>query len=315
MRGRDDTEPAIARLATHQHGVITRAQLRAAGLGEKAIDHRIRSGRLARIHPAVYALGHAALRREGWWMAAALAYGPGAVLSHHTAAAAWGLRAPRTRIDVTLETTDGVRSKPGTSVHRVRALPSWQTAQRGPLPVTSLARTLLDLAPLLDDHQLEQAIHEADLRGRFDLVAVRRVIAAHPTRAGAPRLASVLDRLAGVGAQRTRSTLEVRFRRLCADHGLPAPAVNAVVEGFEVDAWWPRVGVAVEVDGPHHRMPEQRRRDHEKRLALEALGVRVVVVTEDQVDHDGARTAGRLSAIIVAAAGSASHDPPMRRVR
>jgi Protein of unknown function (DUF559) len=298
MGCRDDADREIERLATWQHGVIARPQLLAAGLGRGAIDKRVQKRRLVAVHPGVYALGHAALRREGWWMAAALAYGGRAVLSHHTAAAAWELRPSRSRIDVSLVTADGRRSKAGTRLHRVRSLPDDERARLGPLPVTSLARTLLDLAPLLTVHHVEQAIHRAGVHGSFDLVAVRQVLDRHRGKAGAPRLAALLARLHGAAAELTRSELEIAFLALCDRYALPRPVANARIHGFEVDFHWPGTRLIVETDGRHHAMPAQRERDHDKRLILEAAGWRVIGLTFTQVTADAARTAARLRAVL-----------------
>jgi very-short-patch-repair endonuclease len=301
VRGNRDANLQLLELARRQHGVVSRAQLVALGLGVKAVEYRLRTGRLVAIHRGVYAVGHDALRREGWWMGAVLAYGLGSFLSHHTAAAVWGMRAPRTRIDVSMETADGRRSKRGTVLHRVRSLPASETTRHDGLPVTTVARTLLDLAAVIDDHALEQAVHHADLHHRFDLRDVRRVLDAHPGREGTPALCALVDRLLGTGAQLTRSRLEQLFRRLCRDHRLPEPAVNARVSGEEVDFWWPPTNVVVEVDGGHHRMPLQRERDHAKRLGLEAAGYRVIPLTGAQVQFQAARTAAQLRAVLAQA--------------
>ena len=298
----DDKERAIERLATTQHGVVTRGQLLALGLGVGAIEARLRKRRLIRLHRGTYAVGHQALRREGWWMAAALAHGSGAVLSHHTAAAAWDLRPPRDRIDVSVPPESGCRrSQRGIRLHRV-AVPADEVTVLGALPVVTVPRVLLDLATVLAAHHLEQVIHEADIRGLFDLTAVQRVIDRAPPRPGVRSLRSLLDALAGRGAQRTRSELEVRFLALCARHGLPIPAANARIEGFEVDFHWPGTRLVVETDGAWHRMPQQRERDHAKRLALEAAGWHVIPLTFRQVTEQGPATAARLRRILRGAA-------------
>lgn len=292
----------VRNLADAQHGVVARAQLVELGLPQTAIDHRLRARTFRSLHRGVYALGHRELRREGWWMAAVLALGPGAVLSHHTAAAVWNLAPPRERIDVTVPVAGGRSRRRGLRIHRVPGLSPSDRTTLGPLRVTTVARTLLDLAAVVDEHRVEQLIHHADQQQCFDRRSVEQALERCGKRPGAPALLRVLERLEIAGAARTRSGLEVALMRLCDRHGLPRPVVNSVIGGFEVDFRWPGTNLVVEADGPHHRMPLQRERDHRKRLALEAAGLRVITLTEDQVELDGARTAAALAHLIEACA-------------
>ena len=298
MRRELDPDTIIRHLAHEQHGVVGRRQLIAEGVNPGAVDRRRRAGRLIPLHRGVFAVGHVRLRREGWWLAAVLACGEGAALSHFAAAALWGMLPPRERIDVTTPARGGRAKRHGIVLHRVRSLPDDEVVVLHGIRVTTVARTLLDLAALLDAHELEQAIHHADRSHRYDGRAVRAVLAVHPTRPGAPRLTALLDRLEGVGAQATRSRLEVAFLRLCDGHSLPRPVANARVHGFEVDFHWPGTNLVVETDGSHHRMPEQRERDHEKRLALEAAGLRVVTLTYRQVKRSPAQVATALRTLL-----------------
>ncbi|HEU4973922.1 MAG TPA: type IV toxin-antitoxin system AbiEi family antitoxin domain-containing protein [Baekduia sp.] len=288
----------VRELADRQHGVVGRGQLVALGLPATAVDHRLRAGTLRSVHRGVYALGHRALRREGWWMAAVLACGPGAVLSHQTATAAWGLTSPRATIHVTVPVPGGRSRRGGVRLHRVPALCASEITRVGVLPVTTVGRTLLDVAASVDRHRLEQLIHHADQRARFDRREVEAVLGRCAGRPGAPLLSEVLARLEGSGAAATRSGLEVALLRLCDAHGLPRPVVNSRIGPYEVDCRWPGTTLVVEADGPHHRMPAQRRRDHDKRLALEADGWRVITLTEEQIEEQADATAQALHRLL-----------------
>jgi len=224
----------IAEIAAHQHGVVSLNQLLAAGLGRGAIAHRGRAGRLHSVHRRVYAVGHPRLAREGRWLAATLACGEGALLSHRSAAARWELRPSAANIvDVTLTSRAGRKPRPGIQIHRPCVLDDADRASHRGIPVTSVPRTLVDLAETVSQTSLARAVERAEALRLFDLHAMRDTLARHPTRRGSGRVASVLD------AYRedvlTRSELEAMFLALCAAHDVPAPAVNARVEGHEVD--------------------------------------------------------------------------------
>lgn len=147
---------AMLALAERQHGVVSRAQLDALDLGRGAIEHRLDEGRLHPLHRGVYAVGHRVVSRQGRWMAAVLAMGPGAVLSHRSAAALWGLRTTaRARVEVTVPGPR--RSRPALEVHRARLAADEVTLERG-IPVTTASRTLLDLAAVVGSRQMERAV-------------------------------------------------------------------------------------------------------------------------------------------------------------
>jgi len=317
----------LAALAAGQFGVFSRDQAVCLGFHRGHIAHRIDTRRWLRLHRTVYALGHAELRHEGRWLAAVLACGPDAVLSHRSAAAAWGLQAPgAARIDVSTTRRTGRAAPSGVRLHRLRSLDPDDRTRLGPIPITTIGRTLLDLAPTSSPRALEELINQADLLRRYDGRAVRALLDAHPHRAGSPKLRTLVDRLEDDGgAARTRSELEVRFLQLCDDHGLPRPQINATVAGREVDFFWPACGVVIETDGwAHHRMPGRREADAAKRLALEAAGLRVVPITWAQVADDSARTATALRAVLARAsalrpaaapAPTGASDAPPRSAR
>src|SRR3954471_7357668 len=161
MGASNDPDQALAELARRQRGVVAYGQLLALGFGRRGIARRIERGRLHRLHIGVYAVGHIALTREGRWLAATMACGPGAVLSHATAANVWGLRrSDAAMIDVTVG-RGGRKGPKGVRLHRRTAA---ESTSAGGLPVTTVAQTLLDLATILTQRQLERALEEAEQR-------------------------------------------------------------------------------------------------------------------------------------------------------
>lgn len=244
----------VRALAERQHGVVARRQLLAAGVDAERVRRWREGGRLVDLRRGVYALGHGLLAVEGRWMAAVLACGPGVVLSHRSAAALWGLRAPgAAAIDVSVP-ADGPRGGAGIRTHRTQvALPAFATTERG-IPVTTVAWTLLDLAAVVRGHVLRRAVEEADRRELLDVRAIDRAFAASPRRAGSKALRAVLADMGLHGVTRTRSDVEAAFLQLCLDRGLPRPEVNRYDNGVEVDFRWPDQRLVVEVDGwAYHR--------------------------------------------------------------
>lgn len=263
------------------------------------VRDRTGSGHLLRLHRGVYAVGHVRLRREGRWMAAVLAV-PGAVLSHRDAAALHGVRPPHDgAIDVT--TTGRGRVARGVRVHRTRTLDPADTTTRAGIPVTSVARTLVDLASVVQPHQLLAALNEAERRRVFDLRAIERNAERLRTRRGGGHAAlrAALERLAESGVQLTRQELEERFRALVAEGELPPASLNAAVERFEVDAVWARQRLAVELDGwETHRTRDAFQRDRAKSNALTQAGWRVLRFTYADVVWRPARVAAQIGAVL-----------------
>jgi len=294
MRGFPDTDLVIARLADGQWGIVHRRQLLAAGVGPDAIDRRLRSGRLRRIHRGVYAVGHRHLRPEAYRLAAVLACGRGALLSHAAAAHHLGLRPSRaTMIDVSIPYTTP-RAHPGIRVHRRAALLPEECGEHDGVPVTTPARTLLDLAATFPRRTVERALDQAEMLELFDLATLERVVGAHPRRPGTPLLASLLREYTA-GDALTRSALEDAFLALCDDHGIARPRINAIVCGLEVDFHWPRRRLVVEVDGwAYHRTRRAFERDRERDAVLAAGGIRVLRFTHRQVSREPALVAAAL---------------------
>jgi len=270
----------IAALAERQHGIVATWQLLDLGMSRGAIQHRVAQGRLHRIHRGVYAVGHRKLTRHGHWMAAVLACGPDAMLSHRSAAALWGIGQGSYKIDVT--TPHSKRSRKTIRTHAARLHPEDRDTRDG-IPVTSVARTILDLAARLSHNALTSLIEDSDRRGRFDLKALDRAVARRPRVAGTARLRAVLS--AYRGAADTRSKLERDFRRLISRAGLPEPQFNVLVAGVLVDVWWPQWKLVVELDGePYHANPRAFESDRIRDATLQKVDQRVLRVTGDRLD-------------------------------
>lgn len=248
----------IARVAARQHGLITSAQLERVGLGRRGISKRVQVGRLHRLHRGVYAVGHASVGNEGRWLAAVLAYGPGAVLSHRSAAELWEMLPPADGpVHVTVPGDAGRKRRRGIEVHRSSVLSRRDCTRRQGIPVTSPARTLADLRGAVRAAQVRRALRQAEVLG-LPL----------PARDG----------------DHTRSELERRFLALCRRHGLPAPEVNVRIDDFLVDFLWRDRRLIVETDGyRYHRGRAAFEDDRARDLRLKLLGYDVLRLTERQL--------------------------------
>jgi very-short-patch-repair endonuclease len=223
-------------------------------------------------------------------MAAVLACGPGTVLSHRSAAALWELGLVWG--DAVEVTASSEHRCDGVTVHRSRTLSREHLTVRARIPVTTVARTLIDLADVLDDRALTRAVNEAQVRYRVQLDAVVNV----PGRRGAPRLRAILERSAGAP---TRSVLEDTFLALIERERLPRPEVNQHVAGYEVDMLWRRQRLIVELDGRRfHDHPRAFERDRERDADLAAAGFTVVRVTWQRLTRQPSREAQRLRALL-----------------
>jgi very-short-patch-repair endonuclease len=289
MRGQSTEHPpdgAVSELARRQHGVVGRAQLIALGLGEDAIDRRVRRRWLHRLHRGVYAVGHPNLTRNGRFMAAVLACGERAALSHFSAAVLWGmLNDGGGAIHVTSEAR---RRRPGLVLHEA-ALGGEEVRKRAGIPVTAPARTLIDLADVAPRRTLERAIDEAEYL-RLDCTG----LAPKHGRRGSGTLCSVLA-VHRPGSTRTRSELEEMFISLCHNHGLTHPEVNVQIEVYECDFVWREQRLIVETDGAAAHSGERRRvRDLERDAELAAAGWRVIRITYERLLREPERVADQV---------------------
>ena len=274
----------IRELAERQHGVVARRQLIEMGFGTGLIQDRARSGHLVPLHQGVFALGHRRLSLRGEWIAAVLACGPNAVLSYASAAALWGVRPSRPPIEVTR--VSGNRKPHGIRVHQTRVLPVEDVTTCAGIPVTSLERTVRDMAARLDERQLERMLVEADRSGSLSWPALQRVLDRPGGWKGASRIRRVA-RQVDPRAKETRSPTEVDFLALCREAGLPLPHVNVLVAGKLVDFHWPVARLVVETDsyGYHGDRPAFER-DHESTIKLTIAGYRVLRVTHKMLERD-----------------------------
>jgi hypothetical protein len=289
-----DIDRRIGAIAGAQGGVVSREQLLAIGLSGRAVDSRVGAGKLHPLHRGVYAVGHRVVSQDGRWRAAVFAAGPGAVLSHATAAAVWELRAERSAaIDVSVGTA-GRRGRAGLRFHRRRLTPQEVTTVRG-IPVTTVPRTLLDLAAQgLHGRPLESLIDRAEHRRLLDFTDLHRLARANHARPGIPALRAVLARYTPNAP--TRSELEERFIELCDAHAIPRPRINERIEDIEVDFHWPDKNLVVEVDGyAWHRSPTTLANDHERDVKLVLAGKRVLRFSSEQVFKRPAYVAGAMT--------------------
>jgi very-short-patch-repair endonuclease len=258
-------EMEIARIAARQHGVISAAQLGTLGLSRASISRWVKAGRLHRMHRGVYSVGHPGLSQRKRWMAAVLACGEGAVLSHTCAAALWGfMKPPRGPVHVTSPSINGRRRRDGIVVHRSASLGASsvpRATSRQNVPVTTPQRTIDDLHGFVAPYEERRAIRQAELAGfRLDAATRRRT-------------------------GRTRSDLELAFQRLWARHGIPRPEVNVKVGAWTVDFLWRAERVAVETDFyAYHRGSVAFEDDHRRELDLRRAGFRVCRYTDKQLD-------------------------------
>lgn len=269
----------VARLAERQHGVVARVQLIEVGIPERTIERWLAEGRLHLVHREVFAVGYPRIGEAGQRWAAVLAYGEGTLLSHRSAAALWGLARRRTGIiDVTATVgRQGVDRRTGIFIHRGR-LHLEDRAVRGELPITTVARTLFDVAEFVGLKHLESAWEEADRLGLLELRAVEQVCErGYGRRALRPIRRLLADARASTI---TRSPLEDEFAAFCRDHELPTPSFNTTVLGFEVDALWPRQRLAAELDSwEFHSHRAAFERDRARDIALQVAGYRIIRVT------------------------------------
>lgn len=301
-RSRPPTFDQIAdRLAARQHGVLTRQQLAGAGVSKGTIDRRLESGRLKPIHRGVYLVGPV-LPPFALEMAACLACGPMAVLSHRSAAAVWGFvpAGRRRTMDVIIKPGGGTR-RLGITTHRPEGVEPDETTVFEGVPITTPGRTLYDIARVLRPKALERAISEAFAGGRItpdELATVGRRYAGRP---GGRRL---VEAIGEDGPRLTRSEAEARFIRLLSRAGLPKPRVNRVLAGYEVDFHWPEERLVVEIDGfAYHGSRRSFESDRARDADLSRAGFQVVRVTWNQLSSEPLLLAARLGALLGSRAG------------
>jgi very-short-patch-repair endonuclease/predicted transcriptional regulator of viral defense system len=298
-RRRAATEERIRSLAARQHGVVTRAQLLAAGLGPDRVDRRLATGDLHPIHRGVYAVGPVTAPRRAE-MAAVLACGAEAVVSHVSAGMLWQFlpssRGDAGAVDVSLRA--GNRCRPGIRIHRAHTLRPGEVTRLDGIPVTTPARTLLDLASTEDLRALDSAVARAiaaRLTTRGRILALLRGPARRP---GASLLRAVLSARPAL----TRSEAEERLLALVRKARLPEPSTNVPIHGYEVDFLWREEGLVVEVDGfAFHASRESFERDRRRDAVLAAAGLRVIRITWRQLEGEPEAVLVRVAQALIAA--------------
>ena len=316
LPGRSSLEGLVDRIAGRQHGILTLDQLREAGLTRQMVRHRVRKGRLTRLHRGVYRVGPPLSERADE-MAAVLACGPRAVLSHRSAAALWELfpspgrgRSPASMpVEVSVFRSDRGVAAPGILAHRVTTLgPEDQTTRQG-IPVTTPTRTLLDLAslaarrpgsanrdplPPVACRDVERAVATAEREGLASLASLRAHLAASPRWPGSVLLREILDRDGGPAF--TRSEAERRILEMVRSAHLPPPRTNVRVGRYEVDVLWKTVGLAIEVDGyAFHASRDRFEGDRIRDAELAAQGILVIRVTWRQIRDEPMAVLGRVA--------------------
>ena len=283
-------DQAVAELASAQHGVFGLGQLRALGMSTRVVNRRATTGRLHRIHQTVYSLvPRELLKREGLWMAAVLACGPDAVLSHRSAAALLELRDwGWTKIEVTVPRRSARRHE-GVAVHRSTKLTAKDVTVVNKIPCTSAARTLLDLAEVVTMRQLERSFDQAEIAEVFDLKAIQDQLARNPTRAGAKAVRGVLE-THYIGKTPTWSENEEALLAITRPLGIPDPDTNQFVildDGgppIRVDFVWRDQRVAIEADSRKWHLTRQRfETDRQRDQRLIAAGWTIIRTTWKQM--------------------------------
>lgn len=281
----------LAALAGRQHGLATKAQLIAAGLSTSGVSDRVKRGVLHRHHRGVYSIGHALLSREGEMLAAVLAGGQGVALGHDSGAELFQLlRSPAPELHIIAPSR---RTVQGVRVHRTTLHPLDVVVYRG-IPVTNVARLLVDLTDTRTTEELTNMISEAAFRNRFNLGATRRAMARANGRHNLHVLEAAIDSYLH-GSKGTRSRKEIAFLALVKSAGIERPLVNTVIEGEEVDAHWPDRRLIVEVDGDGHRRPNIKRNDARRDRLLIAAGWRVLRIDAEKIKASPAEVLATLA--------------------
>ncbi|HEY5051868.1 MAG TPA: type IV toxin-antitoxin system AbiEi family antitoxin domain-containing protein [Solirubrobacterales bacterium] len=296
MRDKTRTHHAVAELAAAQHGVVSGRQLGELGFSRATASREATAGRLHRIHRGVYAVGHPTLSPHGRCLAAVLACGEGALLSHSSAAWLWGLTPHCYRIvDVTARA--GKHARPTIRTHSTKALESVDRATAEQIPVTAVPHTLLDLAATSRHRSLGRALARAERLGLLDLMALEDLLRRNTGRQGVSRLrrALVIYRVPAF----TRSGLERRFMEVARRAGLPRPSMNLFVAGYELDAYWPRERFAVELDSyEYHGGHASFERDRVRQEDLKLAGIEMTRITAGRIEREPTAVTQRLRQLL-----------------
>lgn len=291
------TDGPLAALAGRQHGVVSLAQLTSElGYSRSAVTRAATDGRLHRLHRGVYAVGHTNLSLHGQCLAAVLGYGPSALLSHHSAAWLWGI-ARWSPVPISVTVPSPRARRPPIRLHHARALAAGDRDEIDRIPVTSVPRTALDLAPTLRTRQLMRLLERAEELRLFDLRHFEDLLGRAHGHPGAGRLRRALDSYRPPPF--TRSGTERRFLDLVVAAGLPRPITAFVEAGYELDVYWPDRRFAVELDvyethGSRQAFESDRRRQEDLKLA----GIEMVRITGLRLDREPQQVVQRIARLL-----------------
>jgi very-short-patch-repair endonuclease len=283
-------------------------------MSRRGIERRLEGGRLHLLHPAVYAVGHRSISKQGWWMAAVLASGPEAVLSHHTAAALWGIRGYS---GGTIHVTMPHKSA---STKRIRRhfsqVPDDERAIHEGIPATSVHRTIFDLAPTVSVDDVLAMIKEAEYLNRWDRLSLPDLLERYRGKRGSRKLRFALQRLEEEPTGRKRSKLEERFAPFLRRHRLPLPRFNDWIllgaKRYQVDCHWPHLRLIVELDGwEGHSSRSAFQDDRARDRVLHAAGYSVIHLTWNQLNIEPEEIAADLRTLLMnnRAAPAGPHPP------
>lgn len=300
MRSRGD-DREISEVANRQHGVVGRWQLLEAGWSEEQIEGRMHVARFHRLHGGVYAVGHRVLSRQGRWMAAVLAAGPDAVLSHWSAAALWMIR-PNSRSIIDVTTPHKSRSWDGIKRHH-KALPAEEVTVKDGIPVTTVPRTIFDLAATEQVDTVAAMLRESEHRNLWDKLSLPDLVGRYPGRRGVRRVRLALQRVAEEPSGHKRSKLEELFAPFLRRHRLPMPRFNDWIllapKRYQVDCHWPGTNQIVELDGwEGHGTRSAFQDDRERDRRLRVAGYSVTRVTWNQLRDEPEAIASDLRVLL-----------------
>jgi very-short-patch-repair endonuclease len=304
-----DLDASVVEVAERQHGVVSRRQLEEQGVGREAIELRLRASRWHRLHPGVYAVGHRVLSREAWWLAAVMYAGDGAALSHRSAAGLWEIRGWSGGV---IDTTVPRRCRSGGPVRRhYSLLPADEIAECSGIPVTSVPRTIFDMAAGSPPEAVEAMLREAEYRRLYDRLSLHDLLERYPRRRGSKAVRAALARVEERPG-RICSRLEERFLPFLDRFGLPRPRFNAWLqvggERCQVDCLWPAARQIVELDGwEGHATRAAFRSDRARDRRLRVAGYGVTRIAWMQLDDEAEAVAADLRALV----GSAQSRAPI----
>lgn len=290
----------LARLAGKQHGVVARRQLLPLDFSRHAVQDRLDTGRLHRIHQGVYAVGHGKLSLKGIWMAAVLACGPEAFLSHRTALALWDLQQKESgAIEVTVR-GPGKPGPDGVLVRCTRVLADRDGAEVDGIPVTSLAWTMVDYAAIATQRQVRSVLEALERRLIYIGRELDDLLERTPNRKGVKTLRRAIADLTGP-APWHQSVLEETFHELIRRSDLPDYEANVLVEGELVDAVWRAERVIVELDGfAFHKSRSKFEADRRRDAKLQVAGYRVLRITQERLINEPDAVLAELRALLSA---------------